>query len=39
VVALFMEWYKLPAGEQADTKQEGNTGKNWHPPTTSTNCS
>lgn len=27
VVALFMEWYKLPAGEQAD-KQEGNAGKN-----------
>ena len=28
VVALFMEWYKLPAAEQADTKQEGNAGKN-----------
>ena len=28
VVSLFMEWYKLPAGEQAETKQEGNGGKN-----------
>ena len=28
VVALFMEWYKLPTGDQADTKQEGNAGKN-----------
>ena len=28
VVSLFMEWYKLPAGEQAETKQEGNAGKN-----------
>ena len=27
VVALFMEWYKLPTGEQAD-KAEGNEGKN-----------
>lgn len=28
VVALYMEWHNLPAGEQADTKQEGNAGKN-----------
>ena len=28
VVALYMEWHNLPAGEQADTKQEGNGGKN-----------
>ena len=28
VVAMFMEWYRLPATEQADTKQEGNAGKN-----------
>jgi hypothetical protein len=28
VVALYMEWHNLPAGEQAETKQEGNGGKN-----------
>ena len=28
VVAMFMEWYRLPATEQAETKQEGNGGKN-----------
>lgn len=28
VVAVYMEWHNLPAGEQADTKQEGNGGKN-----------